>query len=126
MPHRLTHPSQLPAIPAQGTPRRPLSLGVHVQRIEIEDLVVTDPTLVFTHARTAARQDPDTAALLGHSPTTPLTLQAAAALLAALHTTDELTGMGMRTARHTTRTTAATQHRSPVVLELSDAPDQDH
>ncbi|MER0428533.1 RNA recognition motif domain-containing protein [Streptomyces microflavus] len=68
---------------------------------------------------------PVTAALLGHSPTTPLTLQAAA-LLAALHTTDELTGMGMRTARHTTRTTAATQHRNPVVLELSDAPDQDH
>ncbi|MBK3584772.1 hypothetical protein JHN49_13955, partial [Streptomyces sp. MBT57] len=47
------------------------------------------------------------------------------ALLAALHTTDELTGMGMRTVRTTTRTTAATQHRNPVVLELSDAP-EDH
>ncbi|MFJ7063170.1 hypothetical protein ACIQVA_36865 [Streptomyces microflavus] len=71
-------------------------------------------------------RNPDTAALVGHSPTTPLTLQAAAALLAALHTTDELTDMGMRTVRTTTRTTAATQHRNPVVLELSDAPDQDH
>ncbi|MFF7253677.1 hypothetical protein [Streptomyces microflavus] len=59
-----------------------------------------------------------TRTLLGYSPTTLLTLQAAAAL----HTTDELAGMGMRTAR----TTAATQHRGPVVLELSDAPDQDH
>lgn len=27
--------------------------------------------------------------------------------------------------RHTTRVTAATQHRDPVVLELSDAPEQD-
>ncbi|MEU8446050.1 hypothetical protein AB0F05_37265 [Streptomyces microflavus] len=42
MAHRLTHPSLLPAVPAQEIPRRPLSLGVHVQRIEIEDLVVTD------------------------------------------------------------------------------------
>ncbi|MET4670466.1 hypothetical protein [Streptomyces sp. PvR018] len=126
MADRLTHPSLLPAVPAQEIPRRPLSLGVHVQRIEIEDLVVTDHRLVLALARTAARKDPDTAALLGHSPTTPLTLQAAAALLAALHTTDELTDMGMRTVRTTTRTTAATQHRNPVVLELSDAPDQDH
>ncbi|MEV7317973.1 hypothetical protein AB0N56_34150 [Streptomyces microflavus] len=113
MAQRLTHPSLLPAVPAQEIRRRPLSLGVHVQRIEIEDLVVTDHRLVLAHARTAARQDPDTAALLGHSPTTPLTLQAAAALLAALHTTDELTGMGMRTVRTTTRTTAATQHPTP-------------
>ncbi|MFD8438707.1 hypothetical protein ACFV2I_26840 [Streptomyces microflavus] len=119
MAQRLTHPSLLPAVPAQEIRRRPLSLGVHVH------LVVTDHRLVLAHARTAARQDPDTAALLGHSPTTPLTLQAAAALLAALHTTDELTGMGMRIVRTTTRTTAATQHRNPVVLELSDAPDQD-
>lgn len=113
MDRRLTHPSLLPAVPAPEIPRRPLSLGVHVQRIEIEDLVVTDHRLVLAHARTAARQDPDTAALLGHSPTTPLTLQAAAALLAALHTTDELTGMGMRIVRTTTRTTAATQHPTP-------------
>ncbi|MCD9899069.1 hypothetical protein LUR56_00920 [Streptomyces sp. MT29] len=125
MDRRLTHPSLLPAVPAQEIPRRPLSLGVHVQRIEIEDLVITDHRLVLAHARAAARQDPGTAGL-GHSPTTPLTLQAAAALLATLHTTDELTDMGMRTVRTTTRTTAATQHRNPVVLELSDAPDQDH
>ncbi|MFF2721409.1 hypothetical protein [Streptomyces sp. NPDC058011] len=69
----LTHPSLLPAVPAQETPRRPLMLGVHVQRIEIADLVDTDHRLVLAHARTAA-----------------------------------------------------TQHRKPVVLELSDAPDQDH
>lgn len=123
MPRRLTHPSLLPAVPEQETPRRPLGLGVHVQRIQIDDLVVTDHRQVLAHARTAARQDPETAALLGHRPSVPLTLQAAAALLAALHTPDELTEMGMRTARHLTRTTAATQHRAAVVLELSDAPD---
>lgn len=31
--------------------------------------------------------------------------------------------MGLRMVRHITRTTAATQHRDPVVLELSDAPE---
>ncbi|PVC80369.1 hypothetical protein DBP19_36570 [Streptomyces sp. CS090A] len=125
MARRITHPSLLPAVPVQEIPRRPLSLGVHVQRIQIDDLVVTDHRLVLAHARTAARQDPETAALLGYGPTTPLTLQASAALLAALHTTDELSDMGMRIARQTTRTTAATQHRGPVTLELSDAPEQE-
>ncbi len=31
--------------------------------------------------------------------------------------------MGLRLVRHVTRTTAATQHRDPVVLELTDAPE---
>ncbi|MEV7251939.1 hypothetical protein [Streptomyces cyaneofuscatus] len=51
-----THPSLLPAVPEQATPRRPLSLGVHVQRIQIDDRVVTDHRLVLAHARTAARR----------------------------------------------------------------------
>ncbi|MEU6618620.1 hypothetical protein [Streptomyces parvus] len=120
MPRRLTHPSLLPAVPVQETPRRPLGLGVHVQRIQTDDLVVTDHRLVLAHGREAARQDPETAALLGYRPFAPLTLQAAAALLAALHAPDELTEMGMRTARHLTRTTAATQHRASVILEVGD------
>ncbi|MFG2614203.1 hypothetical protein [Streptomyces anulatus] len=73
--------------------------------------------------RTAARHDPDTAALVGYS-TTPLTLPAATALLCSLHDPDELADMGLRLVRHITRTTAATQHRDPVVLELSDAPEE--
>ncbi|CAM5246331.1 hypothetical protein SCYAM73S_00441 [Streptomyces cyaneofuscatus] len=62
---------------------------------------------------------------LGYRPSAPLTLQAAAALHAALHTPDELTEMGMRTARHLTRTNAATQHRASVVLELTGATEDD-
>ncbi|MFI8177995.1 hypothetical protein ACIF6H_32395 [Streptomyces microflavus] len=123
MHRRLTHPSLLPAVPGQEAPRRPLGLGVHVQRIQIDDLVVTDHRRVLAHGRDAARQDPETAALLGYRPSTPLTLQAAAALLAALHTPDELTEMGMHTARHLTRTTAATQHRASVGIELTDTDD---
>ncbi len=77
----------------------------------------------LAHARTAAHDDPDTAALVGYSTTTPLGLPAAAALLCSLHTPDELADMGLRLVRHVTRTTAATQHRDPVVLELHDAPE---
>ncbi|MFJ1778786.1 hypothetical protein ACIOKA_18950 [Streptomyces anulatus] len=54
----------------------------------------------------------------------PLTLPAAAALLCSLHDPDELADMGLRLVRHITRTTAATRHRDPVVLELSDAPEE--
>ncbi|MFI1226157.1 MULTISPECIES: hypothetical protein [unclassified Streptomyces] len=122
---RRPHPSLLPAIPEQIVPRRPLDLGVHIQRIQVDELVVTDPALVLSNAHAAARHDPETAALLGYRPATALTLQAAAALLCALHTTDDLTDMGLRAARHTTRTTAATQHRESVVLELTDASEQD-
>lgn len=119
---RLPHPSLLPAVPAP--PRGPLDLRVHAQRIQIDELIVTDPRTVLAHARTTARHDPDTAALVGYGTTTPLTLPAAAALLCSLHDPDELTDMGLRLVRHITRTTAATQHRDPVVLELSDAPEE--
>ncbi|MFI7087596.1 hypothetical protein ACIBUR_28880 [Streptomyces anulatus] len=122
---RRPHPSLLPAMPEQIVPRRPLDLGVHVQRIQIDELVVIDPAQVLSHAHAAARHDPDTAALLGYRPATALSIQTAAALLCALHTTDDLTDMGLRAARHTTRTTAASPHRESVVLELTDAPDQD-
>ncbi|MFI9018668.1 hypothetical protein ACIGZI_31995 [Streptomyces griseus] len=124
--NRLPHPSLLPAVPAPAprpAARRPLDLRVHAQRIQIDELIVTDPRTVLAHARTAAHHDPDTAALVGYSTTTPLTLPAAAALLCSLHTPDELADMGLRLVRHVTRTTAATQHREPVVLELTDAPD---
>ncbi|MFJ1662362.1 hypothetical protein [Streptomyces anthocyanicus] len=124
MPRR-PHPSLLPAAPEQIVPRRPLDPGVHVQRVQADDLVVTDPALVLTHAHTAARHDPEAAALLGYRPNTALTLQTAAALLCALHTTDDLTGMGLRAARHTTRINAASPHRESVVLELTDDPEQD-
>ncbi|MFE7453000.1 hypothetical protein [Streptomyces griseus] len=87
--------------------------------------MVTDPAQVLAHAYAAARHDPDTAALLGYRPNSAFTLQAAAALLCALHDIDDLTDMGIRAARHTTRTTAATQHREPVVLELTQAPELD-
>lgn len=120
---RRPQPSLLPAIPEQIVPRRPLDPGVHVQRIQIDDLMVTDPAQVLAHA--AARHDPETAALLGYRPATAFTLQAAAALLCALHDIDDLTDMGLRAARHTTRTTAAAQHRESVVLELTHVPEQD-
>ncbi|MET9097125.1 hypothetical protein ABZX72_34170 [Streptomyces cyaneofuscatus] len=123
---RLPHPSLLPALPtptSRSAVRRPLDLRVHAQRIQIDELIVTDPRTVLAHARTAAHNDPDTAALVGYSTTTPLTLPAAAALLCSLHDPDELAHMGLRLVRHTTRTTAATQHRDPVVLELADAPE---
>ncbi|MFB8020813.1 hypothetical protein ACFC36_19845 [Streptomyces rubiginosohelvolus] len=123
---RLPHPSLLPALPAptnRASVRRPLDLRVHAQRIQIDELIVTDPRTVLAHARTAAHNDPDTAALVGYSTTTPLTLPAAAALLCSLHDPDELADMGLRLVRHVTRTTAATQHRDPVVLELADGPE---
>ncbi|WP_331727059.1 hypothetical protein OG215_41880 (plasmid) [Streptomyces globisporus] len=107
---RLPHPSLLPALPAptnRASARRPLDLRVHAQRIQIDELIVTDPRTVLAHARTA----------------TPLTLPAAAALLCSLHGPDDLAEMGIRLVRHVTRTTAATQHRDPVVLELSDDPE---
>ncbi|WP_228183982.1 hypothetical protein [Streptomyces anulatus] len=125
--NRLPHPSLLPAVPAPAArpaARRPLDLRVHAQRIQIDELIVTDPRQVLAHARAAAHDDPDTAALVGYSTTTPLTLPAAAALLCSLHSPDELADMGLRLVRHVTRTTAATQHRDPVVLELSDAPEE--
>ncbi|WP_435598626.1 hypothetical protein [Streptomyces anulatus] len=122
---RRPHPSLLPAITEQIVPRSPLDLGVHVQRVQVDELVVTDPALVLAHAHAAARHDPETAALLGYRPATALTLQAAGAFSCALHTTDDLSDMGLRAARHTTRTTAATQYREPIVLELTDAPEQD-
>ncbi|MYU00278.1 MULTISPECIES: hypothetical protein [unclassified Streptomyces] len=124
--NRLPHPSLLPALPAptsRSAIRHPLDLRVHTQRIQIDELIVTDPRTVLAHARTAAHDDPDTAALVGYSTTTPLTLPAAAALLRSLHHPDDLADMGLHLIRHTTRTTAATQHRDPVILELSDDPD---
>lgn len=125
--NRPLHPSLLPAVPAPAprpAARRPLDLRVHAQRIQIDEFIVTDPRQVLAHARTAAHADPDTAALLGYSTTTPLTLPAAAALLCALHDAEELADVGLHMVRHTTRVTAATQHRDPVVLELSDAPEE--
>ncbi|MFJ2102878.1 hypothetical protein ACIOHR_37640 [Streptomyces anulatus] len=82
--------------------------------------------------RTGTRTLPDTRPTVSSSDaahgrsTTPLTLPAAAVLLCSLHDPDELTDMGLRIVRHTTRVTAATQHRDPVVLELTDAPEQDN
>ncbi|WP_217230797.1 hypothetical protein [Streptomyces anulatus] len=122
---RRPHPSLLPATTKQIVPRSPLDLGVHVQRVQVEELVVTDPALVLAHAHAAARHDPETAALLGYRPATGLTLRTAAALLCALHAIDDLTDMGLRAARHTTRITAASPHRESVVMELTDAPEQD-
>ncbi|MFL0028518.1 hypothetical protein ACJBCE_36960 [Streptomyces sp. NBUL23] len=124
---RLPHPSLLPARTAPTTKpaRRPLDLRVHAQRIQIDELIVTDPRQVLSYARTAAHADPDTAALLGYSTTSPLSLPAAAALLCAIHDPDDLADMGLHMVRHTTRVTAATQHRDPVTLELTDAPEQD-
>ncbi|NEE17786.1 hypothetical protein G3M58_66410, partial [Streptomyces sp. SID7499] len=69
---------------------------------------------------------PDTAALLGHDPATPLSLPAAAALLCALYDTDTLTAMGLRLTRHTTRVSASDQQTEPVSLvRSSTAPDQE-
>ncbi|WP_069752696.1 hypothetical protein [Streptomyces sp. EN16] len=125
---RLPHPSLLPAVPTPAprpAARRPFDLRVHAQRIQIDELIVTDPRQVLARARTAAHADPGIAALLGYSTTNPLTLPAAAALLCALHDPEELVGMGLHMVRHTTRVTAATQHRDPVILELTDAPEDD-
>ncbi|MGY3676804.1 hypothetical protein [Streptomyces sp. TE33382] len=64
---RLTHPSLLPAItaPRPAPARRPVDLRVRVQRIQVDDLTVTDPCQVLAHARQEAQTGPDTAALLG-------------------------------------------------------------
>ncbi|MFG2508588.1 hypothetical protein ACGFOW_24120 [Streptomyces rubiginosohelvolus] len=96
-----------------------MTIGVYAQRIQIDELIVTDPRTVLAHARTAAHDDPDTAALVGYSTTIPLGLPAAATLLCSLHTPDELADMGLRLVRHVTRTTVATQHCDPVVLPHS-------
>ncbi|MFD4595659.1 hypothetical protein ACFWNZ_33485, partial [Streptomyces rubiginosohelvolus] len=80
--NRLPHPSLLPALPTptnKASARRPLDLRVHAQRIQIQ-LIVTDPRPLLAHARTAAHDDPDTAALVGYSTTTPLSLYAATLL----------------------------------------------
>ncbi|MEU0162390.1 hypothetical protein ABZ154_27160 [Streptomyces sp. NPDC006261] len=116
----LTHPDPRPALaPPRQLHRRPPDLRVRTRRIEIEELVVDDPGEVLDHARQAALTAPDTAAALGHSPTTPLTLPAAAALLCALHEPGELAAMGLRLTRHTTHVTASDQQTEPVSLELS-------
>ncbi|MCX4967138.1 hypothetical protein OHA98_20560 [Streptomyces sp. NBC_00654] len=123
----MTHPSLLPAIaaPRPAPARRPVDLRVRVQRIQVDDLTVTDPRQVLAHARQEAQTDPDTAALLGYSPTTPLTLHSAAALLSALYGTEDLAAMGLHPTRHTTRVSAANTGTTPVTLELSDTPDRE-
>lgn len=119
----LTRPKLLPGLASpRPAHRRPLDLRVRAQRIEVDELIVDDPRQVLDHARRAACTDPDTAAALGHSPTTPLTLPAAAALLCALHEPGELAAMGLRLTRHTTRVTASDQQTEPVSLELSYTP----
>ncbi|MEI7034773.1 hypothetical protein [Streptomyces pratensis] len=121
----MNHPNLtlLPTVASPGpSPARPLDLRVRVQRIQIDELVVEDPRLVLAHARRAVRTDPDAAALLGYSPAAPLSLPAATALLCALHEAEELTGMGLRPARRTTRVTASDQQTEPVSLVLSDTP----
>ncbi|MEU0102487.1 hypothetical protein [Streptomyces sp. NPDC006267] len=100
-------------------PARPLDLRVRAQRIQIDELIVDDPRQVLAHARKAALDNPDTAALLGHDPAVPLALPAAAALLCALYDTDALIGMGLRPTRRTTRVTASDQQTEPVSLVLS-------
>ncbi|MDX3376794.1 hypothetical protein PV390_20565 [Streptomyces sp. ME02-6991-2A] len=124
----LTHPAPRPSVapapapaltPPRQLPRRPLDLRVRTRRIQIEELVVDDPGKVLDHAQEAALTAPDTAAALGLSPTTPLTLPAAAALLCALHEPGELAAMGLRLTRHTTHVTASDQQTEPVSLELS-------
>ncbi|MEU7348029.1 hypothetical protein ABZ778_29795 [Streptomyces bacillaris] len=124
----LTHPSLLHALPAQQSAapdRPPLDLRVHIQRITADTYVVTDPRRVLAHARTAARTEPGTAALLGHTPLTPLSLSAAAALLTALHDDDGLEAMGLHPAGHATCISAARTDEDPVILELSDAPEHE-
>ncbi|RPK54394.1 hypothetical protein EES43_29005 [Streptomyces sp. ADI96-02] len=119
-----THPSLLRA-PAPATPEpapdRPLDL--RVQRITVDEITVTEPRQVLAHARQAALTDPDTAALLGHGPLTPLSLPAAAALLCALHDDEELATMGLEPTGHVTRISAARTDQPPDVLEMSDQPD---
>ncbi|MFD4023913.1 hypothetical protein ACFWRV_10390 [Streptomyces sp. NPDC058576] len=122
----LTHPRlrSVVAAPRSAQPR-PLDLRVRAQRIQIDELVVDDPRLVLAHARQAALDDPDTAEQLGYSPTAPLPLPAAAALLCALYETDALTAMGLRLTRHTTRVSASNQQTEPVSLVRSATPDQE-
>lgn len=122
----LTHPRLRSVVTApRSAQARPLDLRVRAQRIQIDELVVDDPHLVLAHARQAALDDPDTAEQLGYSPTDPLPLPAAAALLCALYETDALTAMGLRLTRHTTRVSASNQQTEPVSLVLSTAPDQE-
>ncbi|WDG29578.1 hypothetical protein N7925_15100 [Streptomyces sp. CA-278952] len=133
--NHLNHPSHLnrPSHPKlrsvvgipSPTPARPLDLRVRAQRIQIDELVVDDPRQVLAHAGQAALNDPDTAALLGHNPATPLSLPAAAALLCALYDTDALTAMGLRLSRQTTRVSASNQQTEPVSLVLSTTQCQD-
>ncbi|MEU4178299.1 hypothetical protein [Streptomyces sp. NPDC026589] len=124
--NRTSHPKlrSVVGIP-RPTPARPLDLRVRAQRIQIDELVVDDPCQVLAHAGQAVLEDPDTAALLGHDPATPLSLPAAAALLCALYDTDALTAMGLRLARHTTRVSASNQQTEPVSLVRSTAPGQE-
>ncbi|MFD5199781.1 hypothetical protein ACFWM7_06380 [Streptomyces sp. NPDC058375] len=120
----LTHPKLRSVVVApRPTQARPLDLRVRAQRIQIDELVVDDPRQVLAHARQAALDDPDTAEQLGYSPTAPLPLPAAAALLCALYETDALTAMGLRLTRHTTRVSASNQQTEPVSLVRSTAPD---
>ncbi|MFH9266020.1 MULTISPECIES: hypothetical protein [unclassified Streptomyces] len=109
----------------RSVPARPLDLRVRAQRIQIDELIVDDPRQVLAHAGQAALDEPETAALLGHDPATPLSLPAAAALLCALYDTDALTAMGLRLARHTTRVSASNQQTEPVSLVLSTTPGQE-
>ncbi|MCX4504107.1 hypothetical protein AMK17_07115 [Streptomyces sp. CB00072] len=123
---RPAHPKLRSVVGApRPAPARPLDLRVRAQRIQIDELIVDDPRQVLAHAGQAALNDPDTAALLGHDPATPLSLPAAAALLCALYDTDVLTAMGLRLTRRTTRVSASDQQTEPVSLVRSTAPDQE-
>ncbi|MFJ4705270.1 hypothetical protein ACIP6I_10500 [Streptomyces anulatus] len=124
---RPAHPKLRSVVGRHGgpAPARPLDLRVRAQRIQIDELIVDDPRQVLAHAGQAALNNPDTAALLGHDPATPLSLPAAAALLCALYDTDVLTAMGLRLTRHTTRVSASDQQTEPVSLVRSTAPDQE-
>ncbi|MFI1223136.1 MULTISPECIES: hypothetical protein [unclassified Streptomyces] len=125
-PAHQAHPDLRSVVAApRPAPARPLDLRVRAQRIQIDELIVDDPRQVLDHARQAALNDPDTAALLGHSPTASMSLPAAAALLCALYDTDELTTMGLRLTRHTTRVSASNQQTEPVSLVRSSTPDQE-
>ncbi|MFD4795251.1 hypothetical protein [Streptomyces anulatus] len=123
---RLSHPSLLPAVP---TPPRGPPPGARSTSASTPSASRSTNSSSPTPAPSLPTPAPPPTTTPTPPPSSatappPLTLPTGAALLCSLHDPDELADIGLRMVRHITRTMAATQHRDPVVLELSDAPEE--
>ncbi|MBZ6142481.1 hypothetical protein [Streptomyces olivaceus] len=113
---RVPHPSTLPPLTAAGDTEDPQAARVQV--IEVRNFTVRDPGAVLLHGHQAGMDDPQTASLLHHEPGARMSVHTAAALLAATHDTEDLTGLGLELTAHTARIAASPVPTAPALLEI--------